>query len=163
MRRLLAYQLKLTQKRGLPLSRLLSLVESETRYSRRNEQRRMQEESASPMLSRKTVTKAEVEEKEGKVDLVDMKKEEERCFNMGALTGDSLNFTQRSSQPEVTLPNLNTCPQLQLVSPFPSYVWVPVPAPAFTSFYQSSLSDLMPGYQWMICGTCHSWGTVMMI
>ena len=46
MRRLLAYQLKLTQKRGLPLSRLLILKESETRYSERKENRRMQEESA---------------------------------------------------------------------------------------------------------------------
>ena len=68
---------------------------------------------------------------------------------------------------EVTLPNPNTTPQLQPVLPFPclsspSYIWVQVPVPAFTSFYQSSQSDLMPGHQWMICGTCHSWGSVMM-
>ena len=159
MRRLLAFQLMLTEKKGLPLSRLLTLKEADARYSKREELKRTQEESASPI---RTSVNVKVEEKEAKVTSVDMKKEEERCVNMGASTGDSLNFTPRSSQPEVTLPNLNTCPQLQLVSPFPSYVWVPVPAPAFTSFYQSSQSDLMPGHQWMICGTCHSWGTVMM-
>ena len=119
----------------------------------------MQEESASPMLKRRSV-KAKLEEKEVKVTSVD----KEKCFNMGASTGDSFIFTPRSSQPEVALPNLNTSPQLQLVPPFPclsspSYIWVPVPAQTFTSFHQPSQSDLMPGHQWMICGACLLLGT----
>ena len=164
MRRLLAFQLMLTEKKGLPLSRLLTLKEADARYSKREELKREQEESASPMLERRRVKE---EENEVKVASVDKEKEEERCFNMGASTGDSLIFTPRSSQPEVTLPNPNTSPPLQPVPPFPclsspTYIWVPVPAPAFTSFYQFSQSDLMPGHRWMICGTCHSWGSVMM-
>ena len=74
MRRLLAYQLKLTQKRGLPLSRLLILKESETRYSERKEHRRMQEESASPMLSRKSNKEVEAKGKEVRVDLKEMRR-----------------------------------------------------------------------------------------
>ena len=58
--------------------------------------KRTQEESASPI---RTSVNVKVEEKEAKVTSVDMKKEEERCVNMGASTGDSLNFTPRSSQP----------------------------------------------------------------
>ena len=157
----------LTEKKGLPLSRLLTLKEADARYSKREESKRMQEESASPMLKRRSF-KAKVEEKEVKVTSVDKEKEEEKCFNMGASTGDSFIFTPRSSQPEVALPNLNTSPQLQLVPTFPcfsspSYIWVPVPAPTFTSFHQPPQSDLMPGHQWMICGACHSWGTVVVV
>ena len=164
MRRLLPFQLILTEKKGLPLSRLLTLKEADARYSKREELKRTQEESASPI---RTSVNVKVEEKEAMVTSVDMKEEEERCVNMGASTGDSLIFTPRSSQPEVTLPNPNTSPPLQPVPPFPclsspTYIWVPVPAPAFTSFYQFSQSDLMPGHRWMICGTCHSWGSVMM-
>ena len=167
VRRLLAFQLMLTEKKGLPLSRLLTLKEADARYSKREESKRMQEESASPMLKRRSF-KAKVEEKEVKVTSVDKEKEEEKCFNMGASTGDSFIFTPRSSQPEVALPNLNTSPQLQLVPTFPcfsspSYIWVPVPAPTFTSFHQPPQSDLMPGHQWMICGACHSWGTVVVV
>ena len=164
MRRLLAFQLMLTVKKGLPLSRLLTLKEADARYSKREELKKEQEESASPMLERRRVKE---EENEVKVTSVDKEKEEERCFKMGASTGDSLIFTPRSSQPEVTLPNPNTSPQLQPVPPFPclsspTYIWVPVPATAFTSFYQFPQSDLMPGHQWIICGACNSWGSVMM-
>ena len=154
MMRRLAYQLKLTQKRGLPLSRLLSLVESETRYSKRNEQRRMQEESASPVLSRKTVTKAEGEEKEEKVDLVDKKKEEERCFSVGASAGGSTIFTPRSSQTGGAVPTPDSFPLPTMTPshlPPPSYVWIPVQH--FTAFYTPPPCGLMPGQQW-ICGAC---------
>ena len=48
MRRLLAFQLMLTKKRGLPKSRLLTLKEADARQSKREESLWMQEESASP-------------------------------------------------------------------------------------------------------------------
>ena len=151
MRRLLAYQLKLTQKRGLPLSRLLTLMESETRYSKRKEHRRLQEESASPMLSRK----AEGEEREEKVDLVDMKKEGEGCFSMGASAGGSTIFTLRSSQTDGAVPTPDSFPLPTMTPshlPPPFYVWLPVQP--FTAFYTPPVSDLMPGQQWRICGVC---------
>ena len=53
MRRLLAYQLMLTRKTGLPPSRLqLTLEEADARLSKREELKRIQEESASLMLKR---------------------------------------------------------------------------------------------------------------
>ena len=52
-RRLLAFQLMLTEKKGLPLSRLLSLKKADARFSKR-EELRVQEESASPMLKRRS-------------------------------------------------------------------------------------------------------------
>ena len=51
MRRLLAYQLLLTERRGLPLSRLLSLKKIEVK-SPRQRRRREEEVSASPQLKR---------------------------------------------------------------------------------------------------------------
>ena len=164
MRRLLAFQLMLTQKKGLPLSRLLTLKEADTRFSKRKELRRLQEESASPMLSRKGIKVVEEEENEVKDGLVDLKEEKEGCFSMGASAGGSTTFTPRSSQPEVAHPTLDSS-QLPTMSPSPhlsppSYVWLPM-HPS-TSFYSSPPCGLMPGHQWLICGACHSWGSVIM-
>ena len=51
MRRLFAYQLMLTRKRGLPRSRLqLTLEEADARPSKRAELKRIQDESTSPFL-----------------------------------------------------------------------------------------------------------------
>ena len=64
MRRLLAFQLMLTKKRGLPKSRLLTPKEADARQSKREESLWMQEESASPLLRRRkaTVVKEDKEE-----------------------------------------------------------------------------------------------------
>ena len=164
MRRLLAFQLMLTQKKGLPLSRLLTLKESDTGISKRKELRRLQEETASPVLRRKIIKVVKVEENEVKDGLVDLKKEEEGCFSMGALSGGSTTFTPRSSQPDVAVPTLDSVPLPTIsssphLSP-PSYLWLPM-HPS-TSFYSSPPCGLMPGHQWLICGTCHSWGSVIM-
>ena len=75
MRRLLAFQLMLSKKKGLPLSRLLTIKETDSRCSKREELRRIQEESASPLLDRKSVKVVKAEEKEVRVDLEDMQKE----------------------------------------------------------------------------------------
>ena len=165
-RRLLAFQLMLTEKKGLPLSRLLSLKKADARFSKR-EELRVQEESASPMLKRRSgnemeADKKEAEEKEAKVNLEDVKKEEEGCSSLGASSGDSQIFTPRSFHPDVTIPNLNPFPQLPTVPPSfhhppPSYIWLPHPV---TTFFSSPPSGLMPGHQWLICGACNSWGSV---
>ena len=165
-RRLLAFQLMLTEKKGLPLSRLLSLKKADARFSKR-EELRVQEESASPMLKRRSsnemeADKKEAEEKEAKVNMEDVKKEEEGCSSLGASSGDSQIFTPRSFHPDVTIPNLNPFPQLPTVPPSfhhppPSYIWLPHPV---TTFFSSPPSGLMPGHQWLICGACNSWGSV---
>ena len=80
MRRLLAFQLMLTKKKGLPLSRLLTIKKTDSRCSKREELRRIQEKSASPLLDRKSVKVVKAEEKEVGVDLEEMKKEKEGCL-----------------------------------------------------------------------------------
>ena len=158
MRRLLAFQLMLTDKKGLPLSRLLTLRKTDARCSKREEFVRVQEESASPKLQRKSVKVVEVEEKETKVNSVDLRKEEERCPSLGASTGDTPIFTPRSFHPDVAVPTPNHFQQLPAVpSSDPSstsFLWFPTPS--FTTFYSSPPYGLMPGPQWMICGTCQS-------
>ena len=163
MRRLLAFQLMLTKKKGLPLSRVLTLQEADTGFSKRKELRRLQEESASPILSRKSTKGVEVEENEVKDGLVDLKKEEEECFSKGASAGGSTTFTPRSSQPDVAAPTPDSIPLPTMslppyFSPPSSSVWLP----PSTSFYSSPPFVLMPGHQWVICGACHSWGSVIM-
>ena len=121
MRRLLAFQLMLTEKKGLPLSRLLTLKKADARFSKR-EELRVQEESASPMLKRRSdnemeADEKEVEEKEAKVNMEDVKKEEEGCSSLGASTGDSQIFTPRSFHPDVTIPTLNPFTQLPTAPP----------------------------------------------
>ena len=57
----------LTRKRGLPPSRLqLTLEEADARLSKREELKRIQEESASPMLKRKGAFKMEADNNEEK-------------------------------------------------------------------------------------------------
>ena len=162
MRRLLAFKLMLTDKKGLPLFRLLTLRKTDARCSKREEFVRVQEESASPQLQRKSMKVVEVEEKEAKVNSVDLRKEEERCPSLGASTGDTPIFTPRSFHPDVAVPTPNHFQQLPAVpSSDPSstsFLWFPTPS--FTTFYSSPPYGLMPGPQWMICGTCQSWGCV---
>ena len=157
MRRLLAFQLMLTKKKGLPLSRLLAIKEADSMDSKREELRRTQAESASP-----TLKVAKAEEKEEKIGLGDMKKEAEGCFSMGASAGDSTNFTPRSSQPDVTVPTSDSfsLPASPPHLPPPPYIWLS--SPPFTTFYSPPPCGLMPGHQWLVCGTCHSWGSVIM-
>ena len=160
MKRLLAFQLLLTEKKGLPLSRLLTAKEADTGFSKRKELKRLQEESAFPKLIRKSCMVVQ-EENGVKVDL---KKEEEECFSQGASAGDSTTFTPRSSQTDVApTPDSFPLPTATL-SPHPpsppSYVWLPLPPSTY--FYPSPPCALMPGHQWVICGACHSWGSVIM-
>ena len=126
---------------------------------------REQEESASPMLKRRSVKVVEAEEKEVKVNSVDKKKEEDGRPSLGASTGDSPIFTPRSFHSDVAFPTLNPFPQMPAMPSFyhlspPSYLWLPTPP--FTTFHSSPPSDLMPGHQWLICGACNSWGSVFM-
>ena len=81
VRRLLAFQLMLTKKKGLPLSRLLTIKETNSRCSNREEQMRLQEESASPLLNRKSVKVVKEEVSVGEKE--DMKEEKEEEVGPG--------------------------------------------------------------------------------
>ena len=112
---MLAFQLMLTEKRGLPLSRLLRLKETDAR-SPREKVRRLEEQSASPALKgRRTEVK---EEKENMHD-GEEKEQGLRCNSAGASTGESNIFTQRSFQSEIFPPTSRLFPQV-LGFPFSS-------------------------------------------
>ena len=166
MRRLLAYQLMLTRKRGLPPSRLqLTLEEADARPSKREELKRIQEESASPMLKRKGAFKMKADNYEEKNrDLLDTEKEEEGHFSVGTSTGDLLpHFTPRSSQADPVTPTpFHPLQAGTSIFPFPmpSYTWAP--SMPLSSFCTPSPSGPMPGQKWVICGSCHTWGTVIL-
>ena len=165
MRRLLAFQLMLTEKRGLPKSRLLTLKEADARQSEREESLWMQEESASPLLRRRkaTVVKADKELEEVNTASLDLEKEEEGNINVGTWTGDLPIFTPRSSQTNPTSSTPITPMQAEasfLPPSTTSFMWVP--CTPLTTFCTPSPCGPMPGHQWVMCGNCQSWGTVIM-
>ena len=99
MRRLLAYQLMLTRKRGLPPSRLqLTLEEADARPSKRAELKRIQEESASAFLREAVVGVKANNNKEKISDHLHLDKEKEGHTSVGTSTGDQPHFPPRSSQ-----------------------------------------------------------------
>ena len=57
-----AFQLLLTKKKGLHLSRLLTIKETSSEHSKREEQMILEEESASPLLNRKSTKVVKEEE-----------------------------------------------------------------------------------------------------
>ena len=160
-RRLLAFQLMLSKKKGLPLSRLLRIKETDSRDSKREEQMRLQEESASPLLKkRKNVVKEDVKEE----------KEEESGPGKGAPSSGSNYFTLRSfptvanppsTQPLPHGPCLPTSPD---VSPplFIPPIFTPTPfTPPWIPFLHPQQFGQMPAANWVVCGSCQMWGTVV--
>ena len=147
-RRMLAFQLMLTQRRGLPLSRLLK--EAGVRSSKERT-RRLIEESASPVLKGK---RAKV--KEEKNEHEEKEKNDVRCKSAGVSAGESTLFTPRSSQSNVISPSSHPFPQmLPFFSPcFP-------PPPSSMPYYTPPQCGQMPWPQWVICGAYQSWGTVL--
>ena len=155
----------LTRKRGLPPSRLqLTLEEADARLSKREELKRIQEESASLMLKRKGAFKMKADNNEEKNrDLLDTENEEEGHISVGTSTGDQPHFTPRSFQadPVTSTPFQPTQTGTSFFPfPTPSYTWAP--SMPLTSFCTPSPSGQMPGQQWVICSSCHTWGTVIM-
>ena len=154
MRRLLAYQLMLTRKRRLPPSRLQLTLE---------ELKRIQEESASAFLREGVVGVKANNNKEKISDHLHLDKEKEGHTSVGTSTGDQPHFLPRSSQadPVTSTPFQPTQTGTSFFPfPTPSYTWTT--SMPLTTFCTPSPNGPMPGQQWVICGTCHSWGTVIM-
>ena len=152
-RRMLAFQLMLTEKRGLPLSHLLRLKETDAR-SPREKVRRLEEQSASPVLKgRGSEVKEEKEEKKKMLE-GEVKEEGVKCSSFGASTGESTLFTPRSFQSDVFPPSSHPFPH---VLPF----FPPCFPPPHMPCYNPPQCSQMPWLQWVICGACQSWGTVL--
>ena len=152
-RRMLAYQLMLTVKRGLPLSRLLSNQKTEARSSRA-------EEFALPPLKVKEEVVIKKEEKVEEVAKVEVKEEREEvnCPGEGVPTSGSSIFTLRNSQsganPTSTQPR--SIPLFSVPPP-------PLFTPPFIPLFQTPQYCQMPAANWGYCGGCHCWGPVIPI
>ena len=131
LRRLLLHQLLLTERRGLPLSRLLRTEAKSQRQGRRE-----QEESASPQLRRRPESAGEegkgkngegegVRETRGEVE---DRREEMRCCSRGALSGEINLSTPRSTKTEATTPSPQVFPQTPGTPPFPHLTPPPTPS-----------------------------------
>ena len=158
MKRLLAFQLMLSQRKGLPLSRLLTNKETDTRFSNRGEQKSMQEESASPKLNR------EIKEVEAEVKQHTVTEEKEEGGRSGkeVLSSGSTYFTLRSfptvADPSSTqpLPHCPCLPPSPVVSPPP-----PLFTPPWIPFLHPHQFGQMPAVNWVVCGGCQMWGTLV--
>ena len=155
MRRLLGFQLMLSKKKGLPLSRLLA----DSRDSKREEQMRLQEESASPLLKRKNVEEDVKEEKE-----------EESGPGKGAPSSGSNHFTLRSFPTVANPPSTQPFPHGPCLPPSPAVspplftppIFTPTPfTPPWIPFLHPHQFGQMPAANWVVCGSCQMWGTVV--
>ena len=140
--------IRLTERRGLPLSRLLRLRETDAR-SPREKTRSLEEESASPVLKERITGVKEEKILEGEI-----KEEGVKCSSVGASTGGSTIFTPRSFQSDVFPPSFHPFPQ---VFPF----FPPCFPPPNMPCYNPPQCGQMPRLQWVVCGACQSWGTVL--
>ena len=152
LRRLLAFQLMLSNKHGLPHSRL-SLRRLDAR-SPRERNNCVQGDCAGPMLLKEE--KVEVVVKEEKIEMEESR-EKESCQSAGASAGGSTHFTPRSTHADVNLPSPQPLP---CFLPFPN-LYTPFFTPPNLPLYVSSPVGQMPGSFWVLCGACKSWGTIV--
>ena len=161
MKRLLAFQLMLSQRKGLPLSRLLTNRETDTRFSEKAEQKRLQQESAFPKLTTKS-NEVKVEEMECTVK---EEKEEEGSPRKEVLSSGPTHYTLRSFPTGANLPSTqpltSSKPQPEK-SPF-SVPPPPIFTPPSMPFFQAPQYCQTPAAIWGLCGGCHCWGTILPI
>ena len=133
----------------------------------------MKEEQASSRL-----IKQEVEEKVLEVKVKEEKEKVMPC-SAGASTGGQTLFTPRSNQSEEARPTPKPFLQCPVTPPFPNFssplhTHTPITYISHPQHYSQSSSpyttpffipppcgSLMPGSQWVLCGGCHAWGTIM--
>ena len=150
-RRMLAFQLMLTVKRGLHMSRLLSQQVTKSRPFK--ESLKLEEESAATRLMPERV-KVEKKLEQSVLHKVKEEKEEESCPREGVSTGGFPIFTP-SSQTGANSPLSQPLPQecsTPTVSP-------PLFNPPFPPLFQTPQCGQMPVANWVFCGACQTWGS----
>ena len=158
MRRMLAFQLQLTVKRGLPLSRLLNLDTNS----------KSKEESVSPKLKAKRV-KVKIEKRQDEEEIVEHtvkeEKVEESCPGKEVSSSGSTNFTLRSFPTGANAPSTQPLPHGSCLPPSPAVspplLTPPLFTPPWIPFHQSPQFGQMPAANWVICGGCQMLGTVI--
>ena len=136
-KRMLAYQLMLTERFGLPLSRLHRLKKTSGRFPR------VKKEMKHDVM-------------EEKVDDV-QKNAEVNSNRKEASAGGTTLFTPRSFQSDALSPPSQPFPQP--TSPF-STPCFPSPTSSLPLFTHPQCGQ-MPWPQWVQCGACQVWGTVL--
>ena len=140
MKRLLAFQLMLSQRKGLPLSRLLKT--------------RLNEKSIRVKV-----------EKEMKCTV---KEEKEVCPEKEVSSSGPTHLTLRSFPTGANPPSTQTPPSSKLhsigpnISPF-SVPPPPIFTPPFMPSFQAPQYCQMPVANWGLCGGCHCWGPILPI
>ena len=161
MKRLLAFQLMLSKKKGLPLSRLLTCMKvTDSWDSKKKEQMRLQEESASPVLNRKSVKVVKEEEEVKVVGKEEVKEEKKGGPGKEVSSSGSTYFTLRSFPTVADPPSTQPClPPSPAVSP---PLFTPTPLfPPWNPFPQTQQFGQMPAANWVVCQGCHMWGAVV--
>ena len=157
-RRMLAYQLMLTVKRGLPMSRLLSNQGTDARSTKAE----LQEESTLPPLKvKEEVVIKEEKQEEIVVPEVREERKEVDCSGEGvSSSGLSKASTLRNSQSGANPSTFKPSSTGPFISPFS----VP-PPPLFTPhvfpLFQTPQYCQMPAANWGFCGGCQCWGPII--
>ena len=154
MRRMLAFQLELTVKRGLPLSRLLN----------QDINTKSKKESVSQVKAKQLKVEKKQEKEETFELTVKEEKVEESCPGKEVSSSDSKYFTLRNfptvADPPSTQPlPRGPCPCLPpspVISPSP-----PLFTPPWIPFLHPQQFGQMPAANWVVCGGCQMWGTVL--
>ena len=154
-RRMLDFQLMLCVKRGLPLSRLLSQLGTDARSSRTDLLKMQEESTPSKLRAERVEIKVEKQEESVTHTVKEEKEEKEFCPSAGVSAGGStFPFTPRNFQAEANLPSFQPPSHAPVLTPY-----------LFTSpFFPSSQTPqfaLMPAVNWVVCGACHTMGTII--
>ena len=163
LRRLLAHQLILSERWGLPLSRLfLANKEKTEAKSPKVAAKKVKVESVSSRPLKQV--KQEVEEEEVKVTVKE-EKEEESGLGKEVSSSGSTFFTLRSFPTVADPPSTQPLPCGPCLPPSPA-VSPPLFTPPFFSppwipLHQTQQFGQMPAANWVICGGCQMWGTVV--
>ena len=154
-RRMLAFQLMLTAKHGLPLSRLLGQQGTDAKSTNKAKLLKQQDEVA------KGVLKVEKRQKESIAPKVKEEKEDKACLEEGFLSSDSSFFTLRNSQTGANPTSSQTLAQGPAPSQSPPIFTQPCFLPTFLAPIQSPQFGQMPVANWVCCGACQTWGHVI--
>ena len=155
-RRMLAYQLMLTVKRGLPLSRLLSNQKTDARSSKAE----LQEKFVLPPLKVKEEVVIKEEKQEEVAKLVKEEKEEEGGPGKKVSSSGSTHFTLRSFPTVANPPSTQPLPHGPCLPPSP-VASPPLFTPPWIPFLQTHQFGQMPAASWVVCGGCQMWGTIV--
>ena len=161
-RRMLAFQLMLTVKRGLPMSRLLSQQVTNSKSLKEEFLKLEGESSSSRLMTERVEVKVETKQEQSVLQNVKEEKEEESCPREGVSTGGFPIFTPRNFQTGANSPFSQPLPQESSTPTFPA-LSPPLFYSPFLPQFQTPQCGQMPVANWVFCGACQTWGTVIPI